>query len=710
MKYDFDCENNIRRFGRYKEEQLMQLKERLALQMTPSVLSLCASYYQSTEKRDPSVEELKTLDRLSSLSLGVESTLLTELFTNDGFCAETYADMMRKRREMLTDTDTPISVGEAMNLATAYLKRIGKNSTLDDREISLNYSCALTERAVGISGSPISLAVNATDDTSVIHEGDVFILMHRKNMPFWKYDSLLDPLFSSREFCESAKAVLTVPREGLLPMLTRRFDGVCYHLRALAPSIHSETIEQLIGKFSGYRVLVTAREKAERVASVARRMGFQPILFAAATKEPRTSFLYSENKTISYETSFLRAITSKQQMTAKLPTETVDTIGKISHDAIGLHSCRYLDAAPSSQRVLLQDGVSVASARGELDVSPYRTALQTALTAILSNAAAGGSVADEKIAFSLRTPSINTDENQLGQLLSAILGIYRLQCELAIPAAASEILIDDTLSAPELCVFSLSPMLTVPCGFSQFGNNLYCVSPITDENGLPNFDALRQMMRELEEFCKQALIKSARVLCNERITDTVQEMETDSLTFHLTDGAALAGAEIPFAILLESKEKLPYAPIGYVTTRGDLGSQRDAIQLPAFEKMLNRGDSYEILLLSAQTDVDAINLSRILGNAGANCVNLFDTTPNGVVARAIMGAQLVILCGEYTPDVSEQITFALRVLHEAGGRILRVGSDADIPTDVADFTLPNGLPSDLLSQISLQCEDLKSFS
>ena len=705
MNYEFDGGNYVRRFRKYNVVQMMELKDLLDLQMAPSELSRCASYFGSTEKRDPTVEELKILDRISTLSMGNENLHLTELYTNDTFCADTYADMMNKRRELCADTETPISVGEAMNLATAYLGRIGKRTSPDGHTITLNHSSALTERAIGIAGASVSLSV----DDAEVGEGDVFLLIHRGNLPFWKYDSLIDPLLSSREVCESAKAVLTVPEEGLLPLLLRRFEGVCYHLRALAPSVHAETIEHLIGKYSGYRVLLTSKTDAERVAALARRMGFSPILFAAVTKNARTTFLYTGRQAVSYQTDFLRTMTEKQPAIAKLPIETKDVCGEISHTPVGFHSCRYLDL-PSRERIHLKDRFSASSARSKLNVSPYRTALQTALTAILSGVVAGGSVEDGKIAISLRAPSAERDESRVGQLLSAILGIYRLQCELAIHAAATELLTDDAISDPELCVFSVSPTETLPSEFVQSGSTLYCVSPVTDENGLPNFDALRQMIRELKEFCNRGIIKSARVLCNERITDAVEAMETDKFSFHLTDGAALTGAEIPMAIILESAEKLPYSVIGYVTARENVTSESTSVKVPAFEETINRGDSYEILILSGETDMDAVNLARILQSKGANCVTLFDTTPNGVIARAMMGAQLVILCGDYTPDISEQISFACRVLREAGGRILRLKRTANLPDEIADFSLSEGLSSDLLAQIALQCERLKSFS
>ena len=709
MKYDFDCGNYVRRFSKYNIAQMAELREVLDLQMTPAMMLLCASYFGSIEKRDPSVEELKMLARLSTIPMGDEEVLLSELYTNDAFCADTYADMMNKRRELRANTDTPISVGEAMNLATAYLKRIGRVSPLDKQVITLNQSSALTEHAAGISGAPVSVSVNNAESTSMVGEGDVFLLIHRGDLPFWKYDSLIEPFLSSRDVCESVKTVLTVPKEGLLPLLMRRFDGVCYHLRALAPSIHSETIENLIGKYSGYRVLAVAHEDADRVAVLARRMGLKPIVFAAATKEARTTFLYTNSKTISYETEFLRTIIAKDLATAKLPNETTDACGEITHTPTGFHSCRYLDHA-LDQRIQLTNGESVASAYGKLSVSPYRTALQTALTAILSNTVAGGSLEDEKIAFSLCAPSADMDENRMGQILSAILGIYRIQCELAIPAAASEFLTDDSLSEPELCVFSISPSQTISSEFTHQGASLYCISPVMNENGLPDFDALRNMIRELADYCRQGVIRSVRVLCDERITDAVEAMETDSLSFRLTDGMAITGTKIPMAILMESTEKLPYKAIGYVTARENETTKSPAIQIPTFEETLNRGDCYEILILSKQTDSDAINLARILGSRGANCINLFDTTPNGVVCKAMMTAQLVILCGEYTPESSEQISFATRVLHEAGGRILRVGCNQKSSTEIADFTLPSGLSSDLLAQISLQSENLKSFS
>ncbi len=709
MKYNFDRGDIIRRFGKYNTAQILELMDILDLHMAPEAMLRCASYFGSTERRDPTVEELKMLDRLSGISMGEEGVLLSELYTRDPFCAKTYADMMNKRRELRAETDTPISVGEAMRLATAYLERIGRLSPLDKKQFTINQSCALTENTAGLQDTPISLLASDANGASSVHEGDVFLLLHRGNLPFWKYDSLITPLLSSRGVCESAKAVLTVTKEGLFPLLLRRFKGVCYDLSALSASVHSESVENLIEKYSGYPVLVIPKEDAERVCAQARRMGLRPIVFAAATKEARTTFRYSNGKVVSFETDFLRAILSRNLAVARLPSEDKDACGKITHAPTGFHSCRYLDIAPS-QRIQLNHEESISAACGKLNFSPYRTALQTALTSILSNTAAGGSLEDEKIAFALRLPSSEMDENRIGQILSAILGIYRIQCELAIPAAASEILSDDTLTEPELCVFSISPVPTLPSEFTQYGSALYCVSPITDEDGLPDFDALRKMIRELAEFCKQGVIRSVRVLCNERITDAVEAMETDTLSFHLTDGAALTGEEIPLAILIESAEKLPYATIGYVTARENAAAEAPSIPIPLFEEALNRGDCYEILILSEQTDVDAFNLSRILGSRGANCINLFDTTPNGIVARAMMSAQLVILCGEYAPEDSEQISFASRVLHEAGGLILRLGSDAKSSPDLADFTLSDGISSDLLAQISLQSQNLKSFS
>jgi hypothetical protein len=210
------------------------------------------------------------------------------------------------------------------------------------------------------------------------------------------------------------------------------------------------------------------------------------------------------------------------------------------------------------------------------------------------------------------------------------------------------------------------------------------------------------MIREMSELCKQGEIRSVRVLSQERITDAVELMETADLTFRLTDGAALSGGKIPLAILLESSAKLPYTSIGCVTAREPSVSEPSAPRIPVLTEALNRGDRYEILVLSEQTDVDAINLSRILRSHSVNCVSLFDTGPIGPVARAILNAQLVILCGEYAPTDNEQISFAIRVLHEAGGMILRVGNRRDIPSDIADFTLSKGLPEDILAQISQQ--------
>ena len=121
---------SVRRFCDYNDTQLKQMKEDLKISATQEQLKICQDHYRAL-KRDPTLEELRFLDSVATLAPQADGIMLSELYTNHDFVADTYADMMNKRRELNPDADHPISLREALDLASAYLERAGKARTLD---------------------------------------------------------------------------------------------------------------------------------------------------------------------------------------------------------------------------------------------------------------------------------------------------------------------------------------------------------------------------------------------------------------------------------------------------------------------------------------------------------------------------------------------------------------------------------------------------
>ena len=120
----------IRNFKLCNAEQARRLKAELNLKMSDEVLLYCIDHYKNHELRDPFVDELMMLDRLcASLESAPDAVAPTDLFTRDDFAAETYADMMAKRRQTNPNAKYPCTLAEASKLASMYLIRSGKIST-----------------------------------------------------------------------------------------------------------------------------------------------------------------------------------------------------------------------------------------------------------------------------------------------------------------------------------------------------------------------------------------------------------------------------------------------------------------------------------------------------------------------------------------------------------------------------------------------------
>jgi hypothetical protein len=231
------------------------------------------------------------------------------------------------------------------------------------------------------------------------------------------------------------------------------------------------------------------------------------------------------------------------------------------------------------------------------------------------------------------------------------------------------------------------------------------VAPAITEEELPDFEALRQLLRELAEWNEKGLIQSARVICNERITDATADMESPTETVYLTDPRALAGDRIPLAILLESEEALPYPKIGHVTKRSETERVDEILALPKLSQTLNRGSRYEFVVLAKKRDRDAFALTKILRSLGADCTLLHESAEEWQFVKALLGAQTVLLCGDVKIPTGEQAKFAQQVLRAAGGAIVQLGENPNLPDQVADLILPEGISMTVLKQIQCKTEE-----
>ncbi len=680
--------------------------------MNPSQKNLCVQYYKSRENgRAPSNQEVRLLNALASLpSSGIFATL-SELYTNDAFVAVTYADMMNKRRELHPQATSSVSLREAFGMASAYLNRSGKTPALigTDRVASILSGQPRATGDLGIEGSKSALRVSPQKNAATPAEGDLFVLIHRGSTPMWKYRETVDVCLSNVGKTIPIKCIYTVPAGGLLPMLLSDCTPpLCYRLCALSLDGYPVSPDVLVRRFEEYRVVLVAKEHAKELTECLSAIELRPMVFAAVTRGVLSHFIKTaDGVDFSFETDFLRRLLLQEPRVAKLASEKDAPLDRITTTPITTDSCAYLHDYLPAQRLTVADG-SFSAAHCDLKQSFFRSALQTTLAAILSLVAGGGDYTQSRLVMSLTLPSLQEDEQLLGNAISTILGIYRVQCELGIPAAVRSLSIEDSRTTPSLDVFAHAPNPTLPSRFEQVGNSIYCVSPLLATDELPDFSALRHLLATIAELNKKGAIKSARVLCGEILTDAVLSLSENGLTCHFSDRASVGREALPLAILLESAEALPFVKIGSVVETSSVHEEVPAPVLPCLSDALNKGEQYEAILFAAPEDAHAKSLAAILGEMGVLCAVLTPSTAESELVRATLTAQLLILCPNASLPSSPAVRFALKTLTDAKGVILSL-CGGDRPDFCPVVRMETGISGKNLIEMFQNREIEKSF-
>lgn len=689
----------IRDFASYAPAQLEQMKQTLGLNMPVELLRICADYYRTKEKkRNPILSEIRLMDALAALPAQGSHTAISELYTNDPFVAETYADMMNKRRELHPEAHAPVTLGEALGMASAYLARAGKAPGMDGAHLRFT-TRFFDANTVGALGSDTILEIGESP-LSNAHAGDYLVLVRRGALPTWKFQAEIDGILSRAELQEKIGQTLVIGSDGLLPLVLRLAAGAFFALNRLHPPIVAPTMEALVGGFEGDRLLTVAPAHRDELLQLLAKTELNVAVIGALSSDARIRFGFSANPAdaVSIESAFLRKLHINRPATAKLPNEELAEADPICHTAISPLQCPYLPVSEghAPERISI-NGRSVSAAYCEMEKGFFRSALNTVLSTILSATASEAELSGTRLAIDLTLPVLDGDEKRLGEAIAAILGIYRAQIELAIPAGVLSIRTDSHSEHPALTVFAVSPATALPSHATVRGNSLFCVSPILREDRLPDFSALRHLLGQASDLARSGNLASLRVLCGESMTDGLKSMSSASLACRITDPTAASANAFPLAFLLESAESLPFAKVAQITDRAVTFDDPAPTRLPDLTRSFTFDGTLEILICAdAGTATEA--LAERLRRNGARVQMIPPQAEEQALTRGILTAQLVLLCNAALPN-TPAVTFALEALSNAGGALILLGEDGDLPNIPSAFRMKDGISQEILNNL-----------
>lgn len=700
----------VRKFGHYSKIQLEKTAQDLNLAMTEEQLSYCASYYRTAEKRDPLISELRFLDTLASKLATAPATLAIEKFaTNHRNVAETYADLIEKRATLAPETTTPPTVTEIFNIANAYLERSGKLCSLSNRSLLLEdgqYTQHLSDGSgcLGISGARHQIRVLPKSGlTGRPETGDLFVLFQPKNSKNQLvYQKRIGDFFEAIGNTASWKLLDTVQACGLLPsILSQTNTGFRINLSALSESDSELTLAPLTEAFTGYHYAILPANDADRIRKKAEECGIRTRFFASATVANRISFTTEDAEVFSLNADFLRSILFIKAASAKYPDEKKSADTVIRHRPTTSVSCAYLHKQveePTTQAREL-DKTLLAAAYCDPTDAFYTNAFYTALCPIVTLAAAGRTYPEQRLAIGMTIPELTKDSEQAtGNCIASMLGIYRLQAELGIPAAATSLITDPAISDPQITAFSASSGFAVSNTYQEVGNKIYCFQPKIDANGLPDFTSLRTMLRNLTARSQSGAIVSALVLCNESVTDGLLKMNRPGLYCHIEDNTIASHGSLPIAVLAECNAPIQgLSPIGVVEAKEE--ESEEPLPPESYEPISSMiwSDKTEFTLLCNQNDIDAKILQNIISKKGGSA-HLFESGADnaGAISRSLLGTHILILCKDAHLPNTEQVHFALDTMLRAGGVIWCVNRTDFTPPHDRALMIKHGIPEEML--------------
>ncbi len=694
----------IRRFGSYTVQQLDQMKKDLGIGMAMPKLTFCASYYRS-EKRDPSIAEFLFLDRFSACAEQAFTAIApTELFTNDAFVADTYADMMKKRHELNPDAKAPCTLAEMAHLASAYLERAGKRAASPDLLCSLQKRstpyAARTNDTVSLPNSDIRLCV-FQKQVQPLSAGDLILLLRPlSKLTVTDYDTPIEKLLNTPALTAQIKQLRTVGACGLFAEVLKLTPSASIEPDRLSETGEPIPLSMLTDAYEGDLLVVLPRERYPEFAKEAYALGVRAAAFATVTNGTRISVVRRDGESFSLQSRFLRALFPLRPVSVRLGNERDGDLAPITHTPRISASCAYLYRnAPKHESETVTVGSAVCSVAS---VAPqqafFRNAMDTALSSVLTLAASGCDYPEQRLAISVKLPQNTVDWSVSGASVSTLLGVYRLQAELALPAASVRFDCDPTLESPTLQVFALSHGTSCPTGFCAAGNHVYCLAPATTADGIPDFDDLRRLLTRLTELRKSGVLQSARVLCREAVTDAIRAMSDERFGCMTNGSEVIARDVLPIGILIETTEEIPATKLGVVTARGVTAPPSVEKILPTRERLILT-DTPEVLLVSRDGDRDAHTLAAILSENGATVSHLSGASLDATqLSRKLLTASTLILCANADLPDTPHVRFSLDTMRRAGGTVLLLGG-AQIAFSPCGITLSDGIYPKMIAQI-----------
>ena len=458
---------------------LSALRTQLGLKLSPLRLDALLSVFRA-EKREPSEQELRTLDALLYDSIMTPSaSSLTSFQTEDTDTAAIFSDLIAKSKDIRGKTPLP-TPASALRVASEALARkgicppapqgaSGERLLLISRDnyplLSL-YGLCPTE-SVPPGDTPWRMVRAISSDPWFIFPaatGDLCSLILTPEDEEDGDDRLLR-FFSRKEIQTLIHQVRAVRRETYLEALLSLANGYDIDLSAL-PALAELRPAEAVQKLPRGYLVCTDQQSTRSLMEEAQAEGLSMAAFARVNDTQTLTFLTHGVKEFSFPTARLRDLAQPRslQLRTANQTEGQEQNAPIQHAYIGEDTLAYCTLAINA--TLLPNDV--------------HTAFEKTLSSLIEH---GG---DRKSVYAIIGMGEHAEVSPCG-VWSAVLGLHRAMCEQNVPAFAP-VLAHATEGQLMLCLvaktrldYDIVTVLTTPSETAQ-----EAVSPPRDSSQAPD--------------------------------------------------------------------------------------------------------------------------------------------------------------------------------------------------------------------------------
>lgn len=473
---------------------LCEMAAELELSMSQETLLFCQKYYLEEARRAPSAAELLMLDRLiGETASAMEYQTVAELYTDETYIAETYADMMARRRALTPDATVPPSFSEISTLGRRHLDgslpawdkkpTVAAGKAHSRKMAAKRKSKGYEDELVSIGGGNPSAGICRTP----IAVGDTVYAVLRGANEGEDFDRTLDLFLASTAVVNWAKEILPVNgKSALFSLLT-----LARPIEFTRFSLHGE--KDLLSPEDG-AILITDVPSAAELLMEAHDLGLRVQKLGKVTNDGNFRIPFTEEIEHPLALSFLSALLYTRQNTVE--------VGK------GSPEDTLLQISPSSSFTLNKTPycVTKVTASGS---SPFHASLYAAVGGMSVAVAGGADPSRFSIATTLAAPENKADPIALGNSLAAIMGLYRAEAEFSLYNCTTTF--EEGEKTPTVSLWTMAPTeKPIPDTVVGGGTKIFYLEPQYAEGGLPDFESFRKLHSYVYGLHKDGLILSAR--------------------------------------------------------------------------------------------------------------------------------------------------------------------------------------------------------